>query len=92
MLGELTKFSKQVLLWAVAITGLSILGNVFNGFTMFWYYVEIFFAVIRNVANLFAFMWDTQTLWTLVGFFYLTEISMWTWKTLNAVAKFFNEK
>lgn len=61
---------KKLVILAAIITALIILGNAIANYLP-WIWLTYFFVIIRHLANLFGFLYDLPTMWTLVGWSYI---------------------
>lgn len=91
MIEQISKVAIRIGLILIAITTLSIVGNGINAILP-WQYLEVFFAIIKSISNIFSFIWDINTLWLLVGLSFTIQVFIWLWKATSTIINFFNEK
>lgn len=70
------------------IIGLRVLGGAVNSILP-WDNLTIFFGIVQRFGNVFAFTWDVQTLWTLVGLSLLLELQYWFFRIYLFVSTYF---
>lgn len=91
MLKRLLKISDRVALMGLVLSGLLALGYALNQ-VIPWIWLTYFFVILRRLLLLFDFMWDTNTLITLVAISFSVQVIIWSFKATMAVVAFFNEK
>lgn len=75
-----------------SITGaLLLLGYTINHVVP-WVWLTYFFVLLRQLLSIFSFMWDTNTLITLVAISFSVQVAIWAFKATMVVVAFFNEK
>jgi len=79
---------KKIGLIGVIIGGLIILGNTINSIVP-WIWLKNFFIILRNTAELFDFILDINTLWTIMGIALTIQISIWIFEATIWAVKYF---
>lgn len=83
---EIINLSKKIALIGVVTAGLIVLGNVLADYLP-WIWLTYFFVIIRHLAGLFSFLYDLQTLWTLVGWSYILLGAYWIFRGVLIIIK-----
>lgn len=81
---------KNIGLFALVITGLSALGWGINALIP-WQWLTYIFTIIRNLIDLLNFIWDIQTMWTLIGKVIAILILYWIFRATMTGIRFFRE-
>jgi len=85
---NMIKLLKTISMITLLITALSVLGGAINSFFA-WDWLTSFFGIIRSYASVFDFMFDTTTLWILVGYSFLIEASIWLLRGTILIIRYF---
>jgi len=85
------KILKQVGLLGLIIGALLILGTAINAIIP-WSWLTNLFIIIRKTTIIFDFMWDMDTLFTLVAISLSIQVALWLYRATVVVVNFFNEK
>lgn len=79
---------RNIVLFGFLMLGLSGLGLTLN-ILIPWAYLTDFFILIRHFLKLFDFLWDTTTLFTLVGIWFLLESALMFYRATLFIVGFF---
>lgn len=82
---------KNVAIVAVLISGLGTLGLTINAIVP-WEWLTNFFVLIRYFANLFAWIWDVQTTFTLLASALSIQVAIWILKGSLTIINYFGNK
>jgi len=92
MFNSIISFLKSVAFIPVLLGAMLALGYAINTLVPFEY-LTIFFGIIRRFGSVFDFIWDTTTLWLLVGLRLQIEVVYWLFRgTITLLTFFFNDK
>jgi len=91
MLEELANIIKQIALLGAVASALILLGTGLNAIIP-WGWLTAFFTIVRRLALLFDFWFDTTTLFTIVTLAMSLKISIWLYEATITVVNYFNEK
>lgn len=83
---------KQIALVSLVVLILTLLGAVIDAIIP-WSWLTYFFTIIRNGVGIIDFMWDTDTMFTLIALSLSIVISVWAFKAgLLAISYFKHNK
>lgn len=74
MFNQIINILKKLIVPGIITGGLIALGLVIDNFVP-WIWLTWFFVIIRHLMNLFGWLYDLPTVWTLIG---------WSWLVLGA--------
>lgn len=91
-MGTMLKLLKDIGLLPLIITAMMVLGLVINNLTSgLWIYLTYLFIIIRQSANLFAFMIDLSVLWTTTGIILSAWSAYWIFDGSMWLIKYFRK-
>lgn len=92
-MSEIIKILKNIALITIIVLMLSGLGTLINNaIGIGWNYLIDFFSIIKRAVNIIDFMWDTTTLWTLVGIQLLIQVILITYEATLTIINRFSRK
>lgn len=71
--------------------GLFTIGITTN-FVINWLPLTSFFSIIKHFAGIFDFMWDTDTMFQLIGYGFIIMTAYWTFKGVMLIVRLFRTK
>lgn len=88
---EVVKIIKQITLLTFVVGALSLLSGAFI-FPSALPYLAGFFVLVRSFLLPFDFMFDIDTLITLLGMAFAVQLSIWLLRSYFSLVNFFNER
>jgi len=86
------KILKDIAILGVFITVLTLLGNYIDSliyqYSLFGW-LEAMFSMLKFFANSISFMWDTETMWQIIGYIISIEVAYWVFLAGFSIVKFF---
>jgi len=82
---------KSIALFSFFVLSLSSLGVALN-ILIPWSWLTDFFIILRHFANLFAFAWDMDTTFQIVGIIFLVESAVMAYRGSMILISFFRSK
>jgi len=89
-MNQIIKILKDNALLITAIIAITALGSVVTANIPFEW-LTYFFVIIRRTANLFGFMIDLDTLWTITWLVLVAEGAYWAYKGVIAIIDWFKK-
>lgn len=92
-MNEVVKILKNIALISIVILMLSGLGTLINNaIGIGWDYLTDFFSIIKRTVNIIDFMWDTDTLWLLIGINLTIQIILVSYDATITIINRFSRK
>jgi len=82
---------KQIALVSVVLLILFGLGTTVNAIIP-WIWLTHFFTILRSTMGMFDFIWDIDTLFTLVGLVFAVEIAYWAFRGSMTAVRYLRHK